>query len=54
RPLIMGRKNDTNNSTSVVDHYRKQLGKQEKKIVAERRKEIRDSKDKRQTISYWK
>ena len=52
----MGRKSDTGtgNATSLVDQYRKQLGRQEKKVVSERRKEIKRLKSEKQTVSYWK
>lgn len=50
----MGRKNDVSNSTSVVDQYRKQLGRQEKKTVNERRKEIKRLKSEKENVSYWK
>jgi len=52
--IIMGRKNDIGNSTSTVDQYRKQLGRQEKKLVSERRREIKRLKSEQETVSYWK
>lgn len=50
----MGRKNDMGNSTSLVDQYRKQLGRQEKKVVTERRRELKRLKSEKETVSYWK
>jgi hypothetical protein len=50
----MGRKNDSANSTSLVDQYRKQLGRQEKKVVSDRRKEMKRLKSEQATVSYWK
>jgi hypothetical protein len=50
----MGRKNEINNATSLVDQYRKQLGRQEKKVVSERRKEIKRLKSEQEDVSYWK
>jgi hypothetical protein len=50
----MGRKNETGNATSLVDQYRKQLGRQEKKVVNERRKEIKRLKSEQEDVSYWK
>jgi len=50
----MGRKNEVGNATSLVDQYRKQLGRQEKKVVGERRKEIKRLKSEQENVSYWK
>lgn len=50
----MGRKNDMGNSTSLVDQYRKQLGRQEKKVVTERRREMKRLETEKETVSYWK
>ncbi len=66
----MGRKNEIGNSTSLVDQYRKQLGldsvfwikyilnyflgRQEKKVVNERRREIKRLKAEQEDVSYWK
>ncbi|CAF3443151.1 unnamed protein product [Rotaria sp. Silwood1] len=50
----MGRKRDNSNSTSPVDQYRKELGRQEKKVVTERRREIKRLKSEQETVSYWK
>ncbi|CAF1474298.1 unnamed protein product [Adineta ricciae] len=50
----MGRKNDIGNATSLVDQYRKQLGRQEKRVVNERRREIKRLKSEKETVSYWK
>ncbi len=50
----MGRKNEVGNATSLVDQYRKQLGRQEKKVVSERRKEIKRLKSEQENVSYWK
>ena len=50
----MGRKNDTGSNTSSVDHYRKQLGRQEKKMVHARRREMKRLDAEKETVSYWK
>ena len=50
----MGRKNDNSSNTSSVDLYRKQLGRQEKKMVHERRREMKRLKAEKETVSYWK
>ncbi|UJR23773.1 hypothetical protein I4U23_026749 [Adineta vaga] len=50
----MSRKNDIGNATSTVDQYRKQLGRQEKKVVMERRREFKRIKSEKETVSYWK
>ena len=69
----MGRKNEPNNATSLVDQYRKQLGRfdvrnsecvlmplffvagrQEKKVVNERRRDIKRLKSEQADVSYWK
>ncbi|CAF0980315.1 unnamed protein product [Adineta steineri] len=49
-----GRKNEVSNPSSLVDQYRKQLGRQEKKVVGERRKEIKRLMSEKETVSYWK
>ncbi|CAF0764033.1 unnamed protein product [Rotaria sordida] len=50
----MGRKHEIGNSTSLVDQYRKELGRQEKKVVSERRREMKRLKSEQETVSYWK
>lgn len=50
----MPRKNDTKSNTSPVDLYRKQLGRQEKKVVHERRREMKRLAADKETVSYWK
>ncbi|CAF5188693.1 unnamed protein product, partial [Rotaria magnacalcarata] len=50
----MGRKNATGNKTSTVDRYRQELGRQEKKVTAEHRREIKRLKSEQETVSYWK
>ncbi|CAF3059997.1 unnamed protein product [Rotaria socialis] len=50
----MGRKNETGNTTSAVDRFRKELGRQEKKITTEHRREIKRLKSEQETVSYWK
>lgn len=46
----MGKRSNPNAPTLQIDHYRKQLGKQENKIVKSRVKEIKQKKADKNTV----